>query len=204
MKKIALGLMLGMLAGAIASAQESGNGAGHEQGSSDQLGIGIVGNFGGGAFGAHFNPGLSLKLPQLPIYWGIFAEPFGDSFGMSVSGDYYAVKKTLDERRLVDEDGSYYDLKLYWYLGIGGFANIHFLGDLGNGFAFGARIPIGISWPIARKFDLTLGVVPTLGAYLGPADTGDVFYWSIGGELAVRYWFSPGAARRAGSPANEV
>ena len=157
----------------------------------DSVGIGAVFGFGGGSGGGFFNPGISLKLPAAPIYWGIFALPIG-KFGLGLTFDYYALSGNLLNRVLENEDGIY-NLRLNGYLGIGGFASF-FLGDA-SFVALGLRLPIGLSWPIVRQAELALGIVPGIGMSIGAGRPR--FYGTLGGELAIRYWFAPAANSRA-------
>jgi hypothetical protein len=139
----------------------------------DGVGIGLY--FGGGSGtvgGGLFNPGLSLKFPSLPVFWGANAF-FGSTTGLGVTADFY-----LFDRDLV-KDGSF---DLDWFLGIGGFG--HFFFGNTTYLALGARLPIGLSWHMNRTFELFLDVIPAVGLRF----TKDFFYWAGGGELGLRAW----------------
>lgn len=139
----------------------------------NKIGLGL---FAGGGFGsvAGFNPGVSLKFPNLPVYWGINASIGGGTVGLSVSGDYYLI-----DQNLVKIGSS----NLGWFLGLGAFTHIYF----GNSasFALGARLPIGLSWQINRTFELFMDVVPGIGVGF---NRGSLFYFVGAGELGLRLW----------------
>lgn len=139
------------------------------------LGLGIFGGGGGSATAAGSgNLGLSLKLPGLPIFWGVTAN-FGEkSTALSVSGDYY----------LLDEDLTRGSFDLDWYLGIGGFGHFYF-GDDNFYAAVGARLPIGLSWHIVDKLELFGDIVPGIGIDF---HDGLKLYWVWGAELGLRLW----------------
>ncbi|MCL2191369.1 MAG: hypothetical protein FWB79_05220 [Treponema sp.] len=204
MRKIALVLIIGFLA----------TGAAFAQNSDDEVGIGFLGNFGGGGFGGDtggiIQTGLSLKLPDIPIFWGLtfnFYPGAGGIWGMGLKGDYHFFRRTFRDEIVADDEGYTYHLRLDWYIGLGGFTDFLFGGD-NMGFAFGFRVPAGISWRIVRWAELAVGVVPSFGMYAGPG--GPTVFWSVGGELALRYWFTPQARRqnrngnRNGEPVREA
>jgi hypothetical protein len=139
---------------------------------SDEVGIGVF--FGGGSGtvgGGIYNPGLTLKIPSVPVFFGVNAF-FGSTSGLGVSADYY-----LFDRDLI-KDGSF---DLDWFLGVGGFTHIYFGGS--GYFALGARVPIGLSWHINKTFELFADVTPGVGLNFAPA-----LYWVGGGELGLRVW----------------
>ncbi|MCL2600737.1 MAG: hypothetical protein FWD88_06110 [Treponema sp.] len=178
MKKIALVLLMGLFA--------TGATFGHYR--DNQTGIGFVGNTGWGSGGGYFNPGLSLKLRALPVFWGFFLQPAGDQFGLALTGDRYFLEGNLVTDVLADDDGYTYNLRIDWFAGLGAFANVLFGGDdTDASFAFGLRIPAGISWHIVSWAELALGIVPSLGVRVGQGGPG--FHWSVSAEFAVRYWF---------------
>jgi hypothetical protein len=140
---------------------------------SDKVGIGLfLGGGYGSVGGGLFNPGLSLKIPRVPVMWGINAS-FGGATGISLSGDYYFFDADLIK------DGSF---NLDWFLGLGGFGHFYF----GNNFSFamGARVPIGLSWHINKMFELFADVAPGIGVSF----TSNPLYFTLGGELGLRLW----------------
>ena len=171
MKKLFLVLFIGLLLSTAAFAD-------HES-----LGIGAVFSGGGGLGGGGFYPGLSLKFPSLPIFWGVHAH-IGGHFGFGATGDFYFFDSNLISDNLVNEDGIY-RLKLDWYLGVGALGEFQF-GRNWAGFNLGVRIPVGLSWHVVQQFEITLGTAPTLGLWAG--DGGAKFFWRIPIEMAFRYW----------------
>jgi len=172
MKKLILVLLIGLLVGTAAFADHDG------------LGIGIVGGgfWGGAGFGY---PGFSLKLPSIPIFWGIYFPLYNRYFGLGVTGDYYIFDKNLVTKDLTNEDGTY-KFKLDWYLGLGGFINMYFWPDDFN-IGLGVRVPIGLSWHIIKPLELFLGLHPGLGFWVGKYDALPVYPF-IGGEIGFRLW----------------
>jgi hypothetical protein len=140
----------------------------------NKVGIGLF--FGGGwgsVGGGVFNPGLALKIPGVPIHWGLNAAFGRHIAGLSVSGDYYFVDRDLVK------DGS---IDLDWFLGFGGFTHIYFGSDFTA--ALGLRLPIGLSWHITRAFELFADLAPGIGVSF----TSTPFYGVLGAELGFKVW----------------
>jgi hypothetical protein len=139
----------------------------------DKVGLGaFLGGGWGSVGGGLFNPGLSLKIPRLPVFWGLNAS-FGSVTGLSVSADYYLVDRDLVK------DGSF---DLDWFLGIGAFTSLYF-GDYVGG-ALGFRLPIGLSWHINQVFELFLSAIPGIGVSFRSRP----FYGAFAAELGFRAW----------------
>jgi hypothetical protein len=194
MKKIVLVLLIGLLVGTAAFADHDG------------FGIGLVLGGGGGLHGGGFYPGLSLKAPSIPIFWGIYASWYNKAdwghenyFGITVTGDYYIIDNNLVSTTATNEDGSY-KFKLDWYFGLGGAVNLHFWNkrywewdrywghekrEDGFGLGLGLRVPIGLSWHVVTPFEIALGLAPTFGMYIAKNPG---FWWDIHGELIFRLW----------------
>jgi len=124
--------------------------------------------FSGGGMGA----ALSLKLPSLPIFWGIHAHGWDSGLYLAVSGDKYFIDQTL-----VKEAG------LGWYFGLGGYVGLTFANPPGA--HFGARMPVGLSWMPVNFFELFLGLTPSLGVSLRPFDFPT---WGVPLEIGLRVW----------------
>jgi hypothetical protein len=159
------------------------------------LGVGVIGSFGLGGGGA----ALSLKVPALPIYWGISLKLKGSSgaghtseFGFGVSGDYYFYDQALVP-----------DIGLGWYLGGGAFigywsATWHATAGAKDWtyalLQVGGELPIGLSWmiPIPVKLELFIQAVPNIGVKFALSGNdyydGDLLWWDIGGNLGIRIW----------------
>lgn len=131
-------------------------------------GIGLQGGWSGGGGGA-----LTLKAPQLPIYWTINA----NTGWLGVSGDYYFIDKSLASGAA----GT-----LGWYLGVGGFVSIAYNSWIG----IGIEVPIGLSWLPLDFLEVYLQAAPYAGLGIGG---GDIFFWPdgipLGGSLGIRFWF---------------
>ena len=205
MRKIALVLIIGFLATGTAFASSS----------DDEVGIGFIGNFGGGGIGGDTSgivqAGLSLRLPDIPFFWGLTFNfyPGMELRGVGLMGDHHFFSRTFRDETVTDDEGYTYHLRLDWYVGLGGFANFLFGGpDDSLDFAFGFRVPAGMSWRIVRWAELAVGIIPSFGMYAGYG--GPNVFWSVGGELALRYWFTPRSRRqprngnRNGEPAIEA
>ena len=168
----------------------------------DGLGIGPVFtggvNWGGGWGG----PGLSLKIPGIPIFWGLTTSISSDHFGAGILGDYYFIHNPLAP-----------EINIHWYLGLGGWFNFFSYNNstnyLGRNYsysytsvAFGIRAPIGLSWQPFDWFEVFMDVALSLGLYIESDGTyrfegrtytaheGKTgFAWSIPFSVGARFWF---------------
>lgn len=199
MKKLLLVCVLGL--GLVVS----GVFADHPSG----LGIGILGRFGYGAGGGFGGGALSLKLPSLPIFWGVNAGLGSGWFSFGITGDKYLIDQTL-----TTIGGS---VPFGWYLGLGGyfdFANWTWKKNYTvNGknydkysqtnLGFGVRVPIGIDLqiPISTvSLEVFLEAAPSLGLGIHLYDDSPWwddnnnkgnsvgFEWGIPVSLGVRLW----------------
>jgi opacity protein-like surface antigen len=137
------------------------------------LGIGVVGGYYGGWSGSgHSQVGLSLKVPKLPIFWGVNLQIHKEYFALGVTGDYYII-----DNKLVPAIG------LNWYLGVGGYGGISFGDDLT--LAVGARVPIGLSWQPINLLEIFIDIAPSLGIRINPVDFPDGG-WPV--EIGIRLW----------------
>jgi hypothetical protein len=163
-KQVLLLCLIGMLTGAVSVFADHPN---------DQVGVGLfLGGGSGTVGGGLFHPGLTLKFPDMPVFWGVNAS-FGAATGLGVSADYYFFDRDLVKDGSVDLD---------WFLGLGGFGHLYF-GDIFY-IALGARLPVGLSWHINKTFELYLDVAPGIGARFTP----EPLYWTAGAELGLRVW----------------
>jgi hypothetical protein len=137
------------------------------QHSGDQWGIGV--QFGGGIDG--FGADLTLKIPQVPVFWTVGATILPKYFGLGLAGDYYFIDNSLVP-----------DINLDWYLGGGGYAHVGFGDDVSV--AVGARLPIGLSWHPIDLIEVYIQAVPSIGLSIVPIG----FDWGIGGSLGIRFW----------------
>jgi hypothetical protein len=179
MKKLVLVALVGLLIGTAVFADHP-----------DGLSLGGVLNFGWGQFvddyyAGYINPGLSLKIPHVPVYWGFFGNIKRDSVGLGLTGDYYIFDKTIVDEDKTNEDGTY-RLKLGWYLGVGLFTDVDFW-DNSTAFNVGVRVPGGVSWFIIKKLELFVGIAPSIGAWIFENQNG--LRWLINEEIGIRYWF---------------
>jgi len=193
MKKLIFVLLIGLLVSMAVFADHEG------------LGLGVVLGGGGGLHGGGFNPGLSLKIPVSPVFWGLYANIYQPSFydrygGFTVTGDMYIFDRNLISTTAENEEGIY-KVKIDWYLGVGAVFNMNFwrqglfdknkdgkvIEDSGVGVGLGFRVPVGLSWHVVRPFEIALGLVPVLGLYARNREA--FFWWNIDVELAFRYWF---------------
>ena len=174
MKRFLLFLLIALALGTAAFADHEG------------FGIGILGG-GGGGFGTHGygNVGLSLKVPQVPIFWGLYGNFLRNYPGFGVTADYYFLDANLVSDTLTNEDGNY-NFKLDWYVGIGGFFNL-FVGRSTNYFDTGVRVPIGLSWHIIRQLELFLDVAPNIGITNWRSSR---LHFGVIAELGLRYWIN--------------
>jgi hypothetical protein len=138
-------------------------------------GIGVVGGGGMGGWGG----ALSLKAPQLPIYWAISADINGDAFGLGVRGDYYIIDKNLVT---LIPDAS---MTLGWYWGFGGYVSLWGFDDLN--LALGARMPIGLSLQFLKHGEVFIEASPQIG--LQVLQEVGLHANFFNGALGARFWF---------------
>ena len=157
----------------------------------DGFGVGVQGGGGGGweggGFGFYRGASLSLKIPNVPVFWAIDLEINKYFFGLGVSGDFYFVDAALVK-----------DIGLNWYIGFGvgvglGFYNGDWPGDDNLWLRVVARLPVGLSWQLPINagpldaFEVYLQVVPSLGVAIVPE-----FHFPAGGwpiNIGLRLWF---------------
>jgi len=164
----------------------------------DGWGIGIMGTYGLG-FGDSENflgsgAALSLKIPGVPVFWGINMGIGSDFFGIGIQGDYYFIHNNIAG-------------PLHWYFGVGGFFNMQFWSYRSSlieyswtNFGGGVRIPVGLSFQPLELLEVFFNIAPSfgvrvVGAYeytiLGTTyrRDGDVgFGWGVPIEIGVRLW----------------
>ncbi|MDR2477574.1 MAG: hypothetical protein LBD18_07305 [Treponema sp.] len=170
------------------------------------LGIGVLGRFGYGAGGGFGGGALSLKLPKIPIFWGVNAGIGTNFFSVGITGDNYLIDQTL-----TTIGGS---VPFGWYLGLGGyfdFANwtwkdaYYWNGKWNNysrtNLGLGVRVPIGIDLqiPISTiKLEVFLEAALSLGLGIYLYDDSQYwkdnkgssvgFEWGIPASVGVRLW----------------
>jgi hypothetical protein len=180
MKKVVLMVLLGSIlaAGTVFAQHPEGLGIGFSghggfYWSEDVLGLGR-GN-GGVA--------LSLKIPSVPVYWGIKFDFANSFFRMNLQGDYYIFDQSL-------WSGS--GLNLGWYLGLGGYFSFlrYSVLDAGmNGFGFGVRVPLGLDLTLLNnKLDVFVEMAPAFGLGFWPDAPDPAFFdggmsFSLGGRV---------------------
>ena len=206
MRKVILVLAAGLLAAHAAPASEP---EARQTGGGSAIGGSVA--VGGGSEGFVLNPGISFRLDALPVFWGVFAIPFGNwhnsAAGFGASADWHFLGGNLITDVLEDEDGYTFNLVVDWFLGAGGFAGFYFLrGGRGMAAALGARFPAGLSWRITRQWELALSLVPSIGMYAGPPGSGrrgdrgagPQFHGALAAEIAGRHWLRqrPAEGRR--------
>jgi len=175
MKKTVIVLLLSLLLSAGAFAD-------HPSG----WGIGIVGQYNLAWDGFDGSPGLSLSLkaPQMPIYWGINVDLGKHLVGFNITGDYLIIDQPLVR-----------EVNLGWYLGLGGYVGFYkysFETTDWVSLRAGARLPIGIYIVPVKFFEVFVDVAPSLGMGMYFGDYDDSFNFPEGGlglDLGLRFWF---------------
>jgi hypothetical protein len=188
MKKLILVLLIGLLVSTATFADHDG------------FGIGVILGGGGGFHeGGAFYPGVSLKIPALPVFWGIYTSIGWKNIGLNITGDYYFFDKNLFSNNIDNDDGTYKFI-LDWYFGLGGVFSLNFWNEKYNwwgkrgweGIGMGLRVPIGLSWHVIKQFEIAVGLAPVLGLYIGQDYWTDAtyaaFWWDINAELVFRFW----------------
>ena len=143
------------------------------------IGVGVFygtsSSWGGWGWGTGYGYyGLSLKIPSIPIFWGINMRITEGYFQLGLMGDKYFIDQVLVK-----------DFGLHWFLGLGLYGNIAFWND-NAAFAFGARLPIGLSWQPVKPLEIFLNLAPSLGIHINPLDFPN---GGLGAEFGIRLWF---------------
>ncbi|GHU01729.1 hypothetical protein FACS1894147_02130 [Spirochaetia bacterium] len=181
-KRIVMAMILGVsLSVGAAFAQHPGG-----------LGIGVVAQYGGSwdDWGPSRFSGLavSLKLPSIPIFWGINLDFFqSDWFGISATGDKYIFDNPLVQA-----------INLGWYLGLGGYGSVGFSTGSADNLRIGAgvRAPVGLTWNYKQKVEVFLDIAPSIGIRLGigddygekPKESPLGLDGGLAGDFGVRLW----------------
>jgi len=137
----------------------------------DQMGLGLVG---GGGVAGNGDLGLSLKLPGLPVFWGIHVNLNSSVISLGATGDFY-----IYDQNLVTQEG----FNLDWFLGLGAYASL----SLGSGMhvGVGARVPVGLSFHFMEQFEFWIDAAPSLGIGINPLQFPE---WNVAGEAGIRIW----------------
>ncbi|NIZ46852.1 hypothetical protein PVA44_03760 [Entomospira nematocerorum] len=168
---------------------------------------GVTSAHAGIGLGAVFGSGTS---------WGGWG--FGWGVGLSIGlGEYDRVDWEFAIRFAGGSRAFYINLDSAWhffqldivefmafYIGVGPYVNLSFISGIKNhvtndsygggfGLDFGGRLPLGLRFFFADRFDAWIAIVPQIGLRLGFGD----FYANsrvrvgggIGGEIGIRYWF---------------
>ena len=130
-------------------------------------------------FDGHIAAAISLKVPQLPIYWGLnFTFP-RNAFSTRATADYY----------LMDFSNSTGDTG--FFAGFGGYFGFYSEKSR-TSIAFGPRFPIGFYTIRFGIFEIFLSLTPSLGVdirfgdFPGKSFTFPNFF--LGADLGVRMW----------------
>ena len=112
---------------------------------------------------------LSLKVPQVPVLWGVGAQIGNDQFNLGLTGDWWLYNENLF---------SFINL----YVGPGLYA------ALPEPFELGGRVPVGINAYPVDVFEIFFEVAPTL---LFVSDRGGVSIpeFAVQGAFGFRFWF---------------
>jgi len=150
------------------------------------FGIGVQGGGGGlwqgSGFSLQHGAALSLKIPNLPVFWIIDYNNIDSIKYLGIAGDFYFVHNPLVQ-----------SLNLHWYLGLGAFAEVGFGEESDLFLSAVARLPIGLSW----QLHFNIGIFDALEVYLQAAPSIGVaflpdFRFPTGGwpiNLGARIWF---------------
>ncbi len=112
---------------------------------------------------------LSLKIPQIPILWGVAAQFGENSFNMGVTADWW-----LYQQNLVSFIGLYVGPGLYM--------------SLPSPFEIGGRVPIGLNAYPLDFLELFLELAPALVFF--SSDSGvTIPNFRLQGAFGFRFWF---------------
>jgi len=126
----------------------------------DGFGIGFFGNYNYGWGGTGGGVGLSLKIPALPVYWGINLGFDSNYFALGVTGDFYIIDNNIAG-------------PFHWYLGLGGFFNLWMWNNTyydvkykWNNIAGGLRVPVGFSIQPLEWLEVFFTISPSFGIWI--------------------------------------
>jgi len=162
------------------------------------FGIGIVGSYSNWGFGGT-GGGLSLKIPDVPIFWAINASVGENYLGFGVTGDCYTIDKKLGG-------------PFHWFMGLGGYVNYYsynekynyVIGTADYSYSWiyaGGRLPIGLSFQPIPLLEIFIDIAPSIGVgvYSGYEVEGTGYNrkedgsvglgWGAPIELGIRLWF---------------
>jgi len=180
-KRVVIGIVLAAVLATVPVTQTFADSPVHPGG----LGIGVLWGmgWGGSDWGSASNIALSLKLPTMPVFWGINLGIGNNWFSIGVQGDVYFM------------GGYLVDTLLGWFLGFGLYGNFGTSTASGVDAAiigFGARLPIGLTFQLANFFEIFLNMAPTLGLGIWTAGSGSGLEFPHGGifnfEIGLRLW----------------
>ena len=173
MKRIWLLIIIVLLTGTGAFASHEG------------FGIGVVNHYSWNSFLDYNNFGASLKFSGPSVFWGFyFHQVRSQYYGLGITADVYLIDNIFISRQISGDDGEY-NFNLGWYFGIGAFMNMRcYDGNLGMD--AGGRLPIGLSWYIARPIEFYLSLIPQIGIAL---QNGSHFNGGFGVDVGLRLWF---------------
>ena len=153
-KVIAIAFVLIALSAVAASAGNFGIGG--------AFSMDVLSTTGGGAM-------LSLKIPSVPIVWGIALQGGGDNFNLGLTADWW-----LYQQGLAGALGLYVGPGLYV--------------SLPDNVELGGRVPIGINLYPLNFLELFLEIAPTLVFYNNQGI--DVPNFGLQGAFGFRFWFN--------------
>lgn len=134
----------------------------------DTFGVGAA--YGLNAIGGLPNSALlSVKVPQLPIVWGLGAQLGGGSFNLAVTADWW-----LYQQNLVSFLGLYVGPGLYM--------------SLPAPFEIGGRVPVGINAYPLDFLEVFLELAPALVLFSSGAGI-TIPDFRLQGAFGFRFWF---------------
>ena len=159
------------------------------------FGIGVQGGFGWGTAEGGYGT-LTLKIPNIPIFWAVNLGFGAHHFGIGVSGDYYIIDQFIAH-------------PLHWFFGVGGFFNFYAVSDSRyynysrSDVTFGLRVPVGLSLQPIPLLELYIAIVPGIGVYIQGEERYEVggsritdtthagagLGWILPFEIGLRLWF---------------
>jgi hypothetical protein len=132
------------------------------------FGIGIGAAFNAGFLDLPSQAMLSFKLDESPAVFAVGASIGSNKFELGVTADWWMYQTELVSI-------------FHMYVGPGVYAQI------GNGFALGVRVPIGVQAFVLEPLELFLEVAPALGIKL--SDPIDFPTFGVQGAFGFRFWF---------------
>jgi len=149
----------------------------------ERWGVGALYSYYPDAAGFFYNIGVTLKVPNVPVYWAAGFGVGNYDYWFGITGDYYFFDQPFNP-----ENNNF-----RWYLGVGGEIHYYYyeysyyqwpIGTqtlIVDEFNIGVRIPVGIRYFINNDIEIFFDIAPTI-RFID-------FYFQCPMAVGFRFWF---------------